>query len=116
MRCRDVKKLIRVSKLLEAENSDLRNRLESMKSLSERRIPFNMLDIIIRPSRREHSIGYEMVEVDLHVNGSDKIHNTVALSTLDMLREHEEEFIKGIGELMAKELMAYGKEKIHAHD
>lgn len=114
MRSRDVKKLIRVSKMLETENADLRDRLNAMQSLSERRIPYNYLEILIRSQRREHMIRYETIGLDLRVLGNDNMptvcnYKTIPLSAFDLLQENEADFIKGIGELMAKELMAYGE-------
>jgi hypothetical protein len=117
MRSREVKKLVRLSKMLESENAYLKDCLKSMRHVEERRYPFNHLEIIVRPSRQEHLIRYELMDLDLRVQGTDAMptvcaHKTIILSAFDLLRENEAEFIKGIGELMAKELMAYGK-KVH---
>jgi len=114
MRSRDVKKLVRVNKQLEKENSDLKQRLAERKHFEEQRFPFNLLEIVVRPSRQDHLIRYETLGLDLRVQGNDKMstvcnYKTIQLSAFDLLVENEADFIKGIGELMARELMAYGK-------
>lgn len=114
MRSRDVKKLIRVNKMLENENSNLKQRLAESASFEERRYPFNLLEIVVRPSRQDHLIRYKMMGVDLRVQGNGQMpivcnYKTIQLSAFDLLQENEADFIKGVGELMARELMAYGK-------
>jgi hypothetical protein len=114
MRCRDVKKLVRLSKRLESENAYLKDCLKSMRHVEERRYPFNHLEIIVRPSREHHLIRYEILDLDLRVMGTDKMpticaHKTIILSAFDLLRENEADFVKGVGELLASELMAHGK-------
>ena len=114
MRSKDVKKLIRVNKMLEDENSGLKRRLAERQRFEEQRFPFNYLEIIVRPSRQDHLIRYEMMGLNLRVQGNDKIpavcnYKTIQLSAFDLLQENEHDFIKGIGELMAREIMAYGK-------
>jgi len=114
MRSRDVKKLVRISKMLENENAYLKDCLKRMRHVEERRYPFNHLDIIVRPSRDDRVIRYELMDLDLQVLGTDKmptigIARTITLSTFDLLRENEADFIRAIGESMARELMAYGK-------
>ena len=113
MRCKDMKRHI---KKLEKENRELTSRNCALKSMDERRYPFNLLEIVVRPSRQEHLIRYECVGLDLRVVGDTKMpticnYKTIQLSAFDLLRENEANFIKGIGELAAKELMAYGREK-----
>jgi hypothetical protein len=82
--------------------------------MDERRYPFNLLEIVVRPSRQDHLIRYETIGLDLRVQGNDTMPNicnykTIQLSAFDLLQENESDFIKGIGELLAAELMAYGK-------
>jgi hypothetical protein len=100
--------------MLKKENSDMRDRLAERQHFEEQRFPFNHLDITVRPSRYDRLMRYELLELDLRVMGNDKMPtiakvNTISLSAFDLLRENEADFIKGIGELMAKELMAYGQ-------
>lgn len=114
MRSRDVKKLIRVSKVLEIENADLKQRLSERQHFEEQRFPFNLLEIVVRPSRQAHLVRYETMGLDLRVQGNDMMptvcnYKTIQLGAFDLLKENESDFIKGIGELMARELMAYGK-------
>ena len=114
MRSRDVKKLIRVNKLLESENSDLKRGLAERQRFEEQRFPFNHLGIVVRPSRQDRLIRYEAIGFDLRVQGNGQMpticnYKTIQLSAFDLLRENEQDFIKSIGELMAAELMAYGK-------
>lgn len=109
MRFKDVKKHIRK---IEKENRDLISRNSALKSIEERRYPFNLLEIIVRPSRQEHLVQYELAHLDLRVIGNEDMPTFVSrrtLSTFDLLQENEVDFIKGIGELLAAELMAYGK-------
>lgn len=114
MRSRDVKKLIRVNKLLESENLCMKRRLAERQRFEEQRFPFNHLEIVVRPSRQDHLIRYEAIGLDLRVQGNDQMpavcnYKTIQLSAFDLLQENEADFIKGIGELMAREIMAYGK-------
>jgi len=115
MRSREVKKLVMLSRTLERENADLKDRLQAMHHVEERRYPFNHLEIIVRPSRQVYLVQDGLMDLDLRVIGTDDMptvcnYKTVSLSTFDVLRENAADFIKGIGEVMAAEQMAHGKE------
>lgn len=107
MKCKDMKREIkRLSRL----NQEYREKISALKGLDEHRIRWNHLEIIVRPERMP-MYAYEWVGVNLRVLGNPgeipdrATYRAISLTALDLIRENKREFIKGIGELMATELL-----------
>ena len=108
MKCNEMKKQIRQLKIA---NSKLSARLAAH---DERRYRFNLLDIIVCPSRADYLLRYEWddsCKIDMRVIGNEQCptvcnYRTIQLSALDLLKENKKDFIKRMGEIMAEEILA----------
>jgi hypothetical protein len=110
MRFKDAK--AKISRL-ERQNFLLQKRInDSVKNISkEKTYDFNLLEIIVRP-RRELLFPYDVCTVDLQVIGAPEIQVPTIRSTkkitqasIHFVKEHREEFIRKIGEILAREIL-----------
>ncbi len=108
MKCKDMKREIkRLSRL----NQVYREKISALEGrFDEHRIRWNRLEIIVRPEIMP-MYAYEWIGVNLRILGSPNeipdrsTYRRISLTALDLIRENKREFIKGIGELMATELL-----------
>lgn len=120
MKCNEMKGLIRKLnyQLLErdkrlAKAHERIHRLEH-ELKGEQLYPFNLLEIVVRPSRANYLLRYELDDscrIDLRVQGNEQCptvcnYRTIRLSALDLLKENKKDFIKQMGEIMAEEILA----------
>lgn len=120
MKCKDMKKEI---KRLNAVNRKLKQACEKSFQFDDHVIDFNLLEIIVRPSRRfDRLVMPEFVGIDLSVIGGPNeiptIHTykTINLSALEVLIHDKQSFVEHIGKIMAAELLKTGEEVTSHHE
>ena len=125
MRCKDAKHLIRkLQQQLWATDvrlGEMRDEIDRLKHevKGEHVYRFDQLEIIVRPHGTHtvfRPVFDDQLRVDLTVWGNDQcptIHNhrVVALGALDLIRERKEYFIRDMGEIMVREILAFGEER-----
>jgi hypothetical protein len=114
MRCKDVRRMKRKLERLEKENLELKRKVNAIDVLGERRHPFNCLEIVVRPLQKHFMLGYDYCDIDLRVVGNDQFPaiatvKRIELTSLDIIRGNKADFIRCIGEIMAKELLEFGR-------
>jgi hypothetical protein len=114
MKCKEAKARI---KKLERENYKLRHRKQ--KSIPEdRRYDFNLLEIVVRPKNRP-MVRYDICDIDLRVLGDPAIkipdictYKTIQMAAIHFIKENRRDFIKRIGEIMARELVDFADKNV----
>lgn len=114
MRCKDAKATI---KRLERENFELHKRAYA-KATDERVYDFNLLEIVVRPRNGLPIRQYEL-QADLRVLGCDEMQvptvcnvKRIDKAAIHLVKENRRDFIKHIGEIMARELVDFADKEI----
>ena len=114
MRCKEAKSRI---KKLERENFKLRHQPQR-RVPEDRTYDFNLLEIVVRP-KRTPMISYEMLQLDLGVSGAHGIDvpdicnvKRIEKAAIHLVKENRYDFIKHIGEVMARELVDFADKNV----
>ena len=125
MRCKDAKHYIKVLqhqlRVRDARMTEMRDEIDRLthEVNGEHFYRFDQLEIIVRPHGTHpvfRPVFEDTLRVDLTVWGNDQcptIHNyrVVALGALDLIRERKEYFIRDMGEIMVREILAFREEQ-----
>lgn len=95
----------RLNRIIQQKDRDI----SYLRSFDERRVPFNRLEIVVRPQRMEF-LDTWTCDIDLRAVGSPDVPDRIvmkriSLTALDLLQMDKDEFVKEIGAIMAAELL-----------